>query len=226
MLVYSSLRAEKRKGTDISKALSEIERLASVDREGYTTSLATLAKFSRDPEAFKGLRTIIEDSDGGKGPDTSSGISIHADINKAENEHDDGIEGRDGDEDDSTDPGRDYSKHSSKHSRKARDGVQGEDGSKDANEDIDWMEGYPCSPLLVMSSRLLYATANGRIGVGPKDLCIGDQVWIVPGSTIPFILRPVSGGRYRIVGETYVHGVMFSEAVPKGEFELTDIELV
>ena len=75
--------------------------------------------------------------------------------------------------------------------------------------------------------RLLYATAEGRLGLGPFGLCTGDQVWIVPGSTVPFILRSIGDGRYVMVGETYIRDIMFGEAVPEcDDVELTDIELV
>ena len=39
----------------------------------------------------------------------------------------------------------------------------------------------------------------------------GDQAWFLAHCTVPFILRPVEEGAYRIVGVCYVHGLMHRE---------------
>jgi hypothetical protein len=39
---------------------------------------------------------------------------------------------------------------------------------------------------------------------------------VLIGSKSPFILRPVVGGKYRFIGECYVHGIMFGEALEEG----------
>jgi hypothetical protein len=64
---------------------------------------------------------------------------------------------------------------------------------------------------------------------------VGDVVCILPGAAGPFVLREFGnsrgeggGGakRLRLVGESYVHGIMHGEATKAEGFVLEDIELV
>ena len=63
--------------------------------------------------------------------------------------------------------------------------------------------------------RRLFRTEN-LLGLGPESLGTCDEVWILTGTGItntPFILRPQESGIYRLIGTTYVHGVMHGEAI-------------
>jgi hypothetical protein len=71
----------------------------------------------------------------------------------------------------------------------------------------------------------LFRTAKGFLGYGPISAQPGDEVWILPGATVPFVLRKMSECRYRIVGDTYVHGVMHGEALTGYGLEFIDIEI-
>jgi hypothetical protein len=64
--------------------------------------------------------------------------------------------------------------------------------------------------------RQLFGTEKGYIGIGDITLEIGDLVCVLIGGKTPFILRPVVGGKYRFIGECYVHGIMFGEALEEG----------
>jgi hypothetical protein len=64
----------------------------------------------------------------------------------------------------------------------------------------------------------LFRTLNGYLGLGSECIGEGDSLWILPGSRVPLILRPVKrngkdGNRYQLVGGTYLHGFMNGEAV-------------
>ncbi|KAF7539643.1 hypothetical protein G7054_g1984 [Neopestalotiopsis clavispora] len=63
----------------------------------------------------------------------------------------------------------------------------------------------------------LFLTQSGLIGVGSPGCRVGDQVYVLYGGKIPFILRPArKRGRqncYRYVGHAYVHGIMDGEAL-------------
>lgn len=51
---------------------------------------------------------------------------------------------------------------------------------------------------------------------------VGDEVCVLFGMEVPFILRPVPGSsslEYELVGECYVHGMMDGEACPVGSAE-------
>ncbi|GAB7341198.1 hypothetical protein MBLNU457_7486t1 [Dothideomycetes sp. NU457] len=219
MLVYVSLRNAKLQGTDISSALDELKRLASVDAEGYITSqtaLATLAKLSYHQGLFGYHENWDWDVELSTDPlrrstgdqNTFSRISGDEEEDEDENEQD----------------GREDYERSNEDEVKSQDEVGSEDADEDSDDQADIT--YEYSPPVIMKTRGLYATADGRIGVGPRELCLGDQIWILPGSTTPFILRPVSEGRHRVIGETYVYGVMFGEAVPEGDVYTRDVELV
>lgn len=60
-----------------------------------------------------------------------------------------------------------------------------------------------------------FRSTEGYFGLGPKSLEIGDQVWIMPRSPVPFILRrslnSSTPNRYSVIGECYVHGIMYGE---------------
>ncbi|KAK0665267.1 heterokaryon incompatibility protein-domain-containing protein [Cercophora samala] len=71
--------------------------------------------------------------------------------------------------------------------------------------------------------RAIFRTKMHYLGNGPAAAIQGDQVWVVAGAEAPLILRP-DGDRFRIVGDAYVHGIMFGEGLEKGE--LKEIELV
>jgi hypothetical protein len=57
----------------------------------------------------------------------------------------------------------------------------------------------------------VFRTGQGYIGKGPKSICRGDSIWIVPGAYVPFILREGKRGQYAFVGHCYIHGIMDGE---------------
>jgi hypothetical protein len=73
--------------------------------------------------------------------------------------------------------------------------------------------------------RKMFRTKSGSLGMGPKSVMEGDEVWVLPGAKVPFVLRSFEGGRepkrYTFIGEAYVHGYMNGEAVREGrKFEV------
>lgn len=72
----------------------------------------------------------------------------------------------------------------------------------------------------------LFRTENGYLGLGPSSIREGDQVWILDGGRVPFVLRPLSSGtdcpRYRFLGESYVHGVMYGDVMNRRPFSKVD----
>lgn len=72
--------------------------------------------------------------------------------------------------------------------------------------------------LTFSSSRVVFKTDNGLIGLGPDYMSEGDEVWDLVGGDVPFLLRQGTsdskhedGRRYRLIGECYVHGIMSGE---------------
>ena len=65
---------------------------------------------------------------------------------------------------------------------------------------------------LFCGDRALYQTQKGYIGLGPKSLMGADEVWLLTGSKVPFILRQsLNKSDYYVIGEAYLHGAMHGE---------------
>lgn len=64
-----------------------------------------------------------------------------------------------------------------------------------------------------------FVTMEGYLGMGPQMMVPGDEVWVLFGGNVPFILRPVNTSsseaesKYILVGQAYVHGIMYGEVV-------------
>ena len=56
--------------------------------------------------------------------------------------------------------------------------------------------------------RVFFTTAEGHIGLAPREVRPGDQVCIVLGYQSPLVLRANEDGDYTVIGECYLHGVM------------------
>ncbi len=56
--------------------------------------------------------------------------------------------------------------------------------------------------------RALFVTSKGYIGLAPWNAKSGDFIFVFNGGKTPFLLREIPGGRYKLVGEAYVHGIM------------------
>ncbi|KAI7776255.1 hypothetical protein LA080_005542 [Diaporthe eres] len=68
----------------------------------------------------------------------------------------------------------------------------------------------------VTQQRRFFATKGGRIGLGPAHTKAGDAVAVAFYCPAPYILRWRGGGgegRWGLVGEAYVHGLMHGEAL-------------
>lgn len=66
-----------------------------------------------------------------------------------------------------------------------------------------------------MHDRRPFRTNSGRLAIGPDHARKGDSVWIFPGADVPFVLRGVDSGWWKIVGEAYVHGIMDGEMMAR-----------
>jgi hypothetical protein len=65
-----------------------------------------------------------------------------------------------------------------------------------------------------------FLSRQDHIGLVPESAEIGDIICIIYGASVPFALRPDPDGRYRRLGEAYVHGIMdgeFMETAPAAE---------
>lgn len=70
---------------------------------------------------------------------------------------------------------------------------------------------------LNVMSRAFFTTDSGHFGFGPNNTAAGDQVFLLIGSDIPFILRP-AGEKFELVGACYVHGIMYGEGLCQNNY--------
>lgn len=70
------------------------------------------------------------------------------------------------------------------------------------------------------SSRLsrLFNTEDGRLGLGPHEALRSDKVVVLPGCSVPLLLRPVTDtvDTFQLVGPCFIHGLMEGQALSSG----------
>jgi hypothetical protein len=77
----------------------------------------------------------------------------------------------------------------------------------DLGDDLPWDERLEAEYMLqkrkCQNMRKLVIIHPGGLGLAPDSVQIGDEVWILAGSQVPFILRSVDGSlrRYKLIGE-------------------------
>ncbi|KAF2095100.1 hypothetical protein NA57DRAFT_79588 [Rhizodiscina lignyota] len=62
------------------------------------------------------------------------------------------------------------------------------------------------------SERRFFVSSDGRMGIGPPVMQVGDTVCIFCGGDVPYVLRRHED-KWRFVGEAYVSGAMFGEVI-------------
>lgn len=75
----------------------------------------------------------------------------------------------------------------------------------------------------MVCSQSFFITEAGYFGIGPPNVRIGDEVWVLLCGNYPHVLRPLSGGEQRDpdgdqkgfehIGGAYVHGIMDGEII-------------
>ncbi|TGJ86809.1 hypothetical protein E0Z10_g1990 [Xylaria hypoxylon] len=66
----------------------------------------------------------------------------------------------------------------------------------------------------VCTDKRFFITRDGRMGIGPESMKEGDEVAILFGAKVPFVLRR-SGPIYILIGECYIAGMMKGEPVER-----------
>ena len=65
--------------------------------------------------------------------------------------------------------------------------------------------------------RILFRTKAGRLGLGPRSLREGNELWAFGGGPAPFVVRHAlkdpERPTYCLVGHAYLHGVMLGDAI-------------
>jgi len=68
----------------------------------------------------------------------------------------------------------------------------------------------------ILLGRQLFVTHRGYMGLASKGVKEGDLVTVLLGGDMPFLLRKrEEGSSLQFIGEAYVHGLMYGEAIDR-----------
>ncbi len=70
------------------------------------------------------------------------------------------------------------------------------------------------------------ATRSDRLGSMPKGAKVGDKICVFYGGSLPYVIRPCGEGRYTLIGDCYVNGLMYGEAMDMEDVKTETITLV
>lgn len=79
----------------------------------------------------------------------------------------------------------------------------------------------------MVDNQNLFITHQRYIGMGPRNITVGDEVWVLFGGRVPFMSRPLKREsigvevenqescwpHYLFLGDCYVHGITQGEAM-------------
>jgi hypothetical protein len=76
---------------------------------------------------------------------------------------------------------------------------------------------------IALDNRSFFITEDDKFGTGPPQMEVGDEVWVLFGGRVPFILRPIANFKqanrpnaYNFIGDCYMHGIMDGQALDGG----------
>jgi hypothetical protein len=82
------------------------------------------------------------------------------------------------------------------------------------------LEGPLCRDYMRSSvNRAPFVTEKGHPGLSSRHVLRGDLVALIHGAEVPFILRSQPNGKYKIVSEAYVDGIMDGEVAEGAHWE-------
>lgn len=86
---------------------------------------------------------------------------------------------------------------------------------------------YAIEPLLGSFAVSLWfcVTKNDRLAQVPKHVVVGDEICVFQGGEVPFVVRRLQNGHFKLIGECYVNGVMDGEAIEGDDLVTQTIEL-
>ncbi|KAH8803481.1 heterokaryon incompatibility protein-domain-containing protein [Xylogone sp. PMI_703] len=69
----------------------------------------------------------------------------------------------------------------------------------------------------VVWKRRMVLTLDNSLGLVPEEAREGDAIAILFGCSVPVVLRPCVEGHYILIGQSYIHGLMDGQNLPKWE---------
>ncbi|MCJ1352195.1 MAG: hypothetical protein MMC33_002179 [Icmadophila ericetorum] len=84
---------------------------------------------------------------------------------------------------------------------------------------------------MVTIGRRAAVSKQGFFGLVPKYAKVGDQLYVLPGGQMLYVLRPLKDedeGCFKVIGESHVHGLMDGEVmdwVKEGKANICEIRI-
>ncbi|KAH7881901.1 heterokaryon incompatibility protein-domain-containing protein [Phlebopus sp. FC_14] len=78
-------------------------------------------------------------------------------------------------------------------------------------QEVDTLLHAMSESLGLFHGRCFTVTGMGYVGVAPRTANIGDWVCVLLGGELPFVLREMEDGHFRMVGECFLQGIMDGE---------------
>ncbi len=63
----------------------------------------------------------------------------------------------------------------------------------------------------ITKQRRFLITEKGYMGLGPRETQVGDRIVILQGHRAPVVARQATSKHWRVVGDSYIHGIMEGE---------------
>ncbi|VUC33477.1 unnamed protein product [Clonostachys rosea] len=82
-----------------------------------------------------------------------------------------------------------------------------------------------------LRKRKVFLTEEGYLGIATREILKQDEIFILPGSPVPIVLRPTNlpsstrpqDTRYKVVGDCFIHGFMDGEVIKGSNFKMQDL---
>ncbi|KAK9797902.1 putative Heterokaryon incompatibility protein-domain-containing protein [Seiridium cardinale] len=71
----------------------------------------------------------------------------------------------------------------------------------------------------MVANQSFFTTKMGLMGTGHVDIQPGDEIWVLRGGKVPFVLRPLENDgktKYTFIGQSYLQGAMQGEIFQRG----------
>jgi hypothetical protein len=72
-------------------------------------------------------------------------------------------------------------------------------------------QGFGSFDAQILQSRTFARTEQGYLAMMPVEARVGDAIAICQGGKVPLLLRQNAGGKLRLLGGCYIHGIMSGE---------------
>lgn len=76
--------------------------------------------------------------------------------------------------------------------------------------------------MVASADRRLARSSKGYLALVPAESCIGYSLVLLRGGRIPYVCWP-QNSRWKLIGDSYVHGIMYGEAWEEAKCEIFDL---